>query len=317
MKKYLGLLAALLAQASCSHDDIIISKPTVFTAVTEGSPTDGSSRVTLTGTSLNWDLGDQIRVASLPVGGVYPVNGYFSSTSGGSSTTTFVHMSGDPLTSTISNYVAAYPAQYVNMSGDYAYGYWEYSVSLGIGIKMRQKYVAGSVDSHAFPMIAYGTSTNLLFKNVSALLCFKVTSTVDFVLDSIAYMSSDYDPFAEGYQYYANEADSTWMSYDFQTSTFYYGNGAYLRGGKILVEINEVLGSTAKDFYIGITPTRFSSTDVTYDYDKFYMKTIRLWGHKSNGTPVIKTFNNTSTTRIDIDRSTITNVSLNVTGYDS
>lgn len=313
MKKIIGQLALLLVLVSCTRGDITISKPMVFTAVTEGSLVDGSSRVTLTGTALSWDIGDQIRVASLPVGGVYSVDGYFESTSGGSATTTFTHVSGDPLTSTISNYVAAYPGQCVNMSGDPYYWYEENGVNLGIGIKMRQRYIAGSIDSHAFPMIAYGTSTNLLFKNVSALLCFKVTSSVDFILDSIAYMNADYDPFTN-YQYYVNESDSVWTSYNFQTNTLYYKNGSYIRGGKILVGINEPLGTISKDFYICITPTRFLSTDVTYN--KFYMKRIRLWGHKSDGTPVIKTFNNTSTTIMDIDRSTITNVTLNVTGYD-
>ena len=296
MKKSIGYLALLLVLVSCTRGDITISEPMVFTAMTEGSLVESSSRVTLTGTALSWDVGDQIRVASLPVGGVYSVDGYFESTSGGSATTTFMHVSGNPLTSTISNYFAAYPGQYVNMSGDNAYGYVDNGVFLGIGIKMRQNYIAGSIDSHAFPMIAYGTSTNLLFKNVSALLCFKVTSSVDFILDSIAYMKDEYELFTN-YQYYANDADSVWISYNFQTNTLFYHNGSYIRGGKILVGINEPLGTISTDFYICITPTRFLPTDVTLDYNKFYMKKIRLWGHKSDGTPVIKTFNNTSTTK--------------------
>ncbi|MBR6285530.1 MAG: hypothetical protein IKR18_00860 [Bacteroidaceae bacterium] len=324
MKKYLGLIFSFLALASCSHDDIIVSKPTVFTAVTEGSLTDGQSRVTLTGTSLSWQLGDQIRVAAFPVGSVYPVNGYFEATSGGSSTTSFVHVSGDPLNSISGRYLAGYPAQSIGMSGDLdkAIGFWENTLNVGIGIKIRQEYAPGSVDPHTFPMFAESSTTNLSFRNMSALLCFKITSSVDFILDSLAYCNREdsyYDDFFFiNNFYYRNYADSMFFSYNKVDDIVYYPTiFSHYAPGMELMNINEPLGTTQKDFYLCVVPTRYDQTQTVSEYDKLHIKKIRLWGHKSDGTPVVKTFNNTSSAGIIVDRSTITNVTLNVTGYDA
>ncbi|MBR6285429.1 MAG: hypothetical protein IKR18_00335 [Bacteroidaceae bacterium] len=319
MKKYLGLLAALLALASCSHDDIIISKPTVFTAVTEGSPTDGSSRVTLTGTSLSWNLGDQIRVVAFPTGGGSPDYGEYESISGGSSTTAFVNYSGSTFDGSYDRYIASFPAHcYSSLYGDNNHLSMGYNyASIGVAISTRQQYTPGSFDHNSFPMLAKSTSTDLSFINVAALLCFKITSSVDFVLDSLMFTEKDYYDTYYKYERY----DSAFLSYDYNKDTIY----SYVRYGsflvnesRVLLNINEPLGTTPKDFYLCVFPSCFYPTDEVYaEQQKIYMKNIRLWGHKSDGTPVIKTFKNNSSTRYTTYRSTITNVSLNVTGYDS
>lgn len=315
MNKYMCMLLCMWMFIGCSSEKDILPKPVTFTATTEDA-----SRIVINGTAVNWLKGDQIRVVAQAPGSSTPcVNGYFESISGGSSSTTFVHKSGDKLDGTYINYVAAYPAQETLMDGD-GMGYplsprIDY-VLMGIAIPNRQQYVAGSVDSHAFPMFAHGPSTNLSFINLSALLCFKVASTVDFVLDSLA-ISSYIDPYDEDQGFNENfvTKDSSWIEYDFLTDKFQTSGFTHYITVQKLLNIGETLTLTPKNFYMGITPTRYSSDPYPYE-QKYRISGIRLWGHKSDGTPVKKTFYS-SMSAFSVIRSTIIDCSLTVNGYDS
>jgi len=207
-KSFIMAVAAIAALSSCSNDDILsiengnnTAKAPVFTATIES---EGNTRTVLSNNKVNWASGDKVFIAAFTENDAATVVvGDYSVTPGSDATTATLSQSnllysadGEPAT-----IIGIYPASIAYYNGDpelqQRVGMNAASMpnvikwgALSLNLPTEQIYNENDISQIA-PMVSISSSTNLEFKNLSALLAITVKANDFTSVRSIKVSSED------------------------------------------------------------------------------------------------------------------------------